>query len=124
MEERVALPSRERAGDGRFKAEAVFALLPLVRDRREEPGKRGLALPQRHRVDFQMLLKDVLGMEGGVLASPYAVNVRKDGPDPSRDCDAVSVVSEGMEREPHQPGIQLGHASRKAVVIQVESVTV
>jgi hypothetical protein len=71
-----------------------------------------------------MLLKDVLGMEGGVLASPYAVNVRKDGPDPSRDCDAVSVVSEGMEREPHQPGIQLGHASRKAVVIQVESVTV
>ena len=97
VEERVAFASREGASYRRIKAKALFALRPLVRYRGKERGKGGLAFPHRHSIDLRMLLKDVLGVEGGMLAAPYTVDVRQRGPDASRDGDAVWVVSEGME---------------------------
>src|SRR5579863_6806076 len=97
MEEHVALASRNRAGDRRFKVQALFAPRPTVWDRGQERAKGGLAFPQRHCVHFQMLLEDVPGMEGRMLATPNAVDVGKRRPDPSRDCNAVFVVSKGME---------------------------
>ena len=97
VEEPVALASREGAGYGRIEATAFFDLRPLVTYGGKKRGKSGLAFAHRHSIDLRMLLEDVIGMEGGMLAAPYTVDVGKRGPDPSRDFDAVSVVGKGME---------------------------
>jgi hypothetical protein len=76
VEERVAFASREGTSYGRSKAKACFALRLLVWHRSKERCKSGLAFPQHHGVDLRMLFKDVLGMEGGMLAAPYTVDVR------------------------------------------------
>src|SRR5262249_16814401 len=124
VQECAALSSREGAGDRRNDSQAFFALRLLMLYRSKEGGEGGLAFPQCHGVNLLMLLKDVLGMEGGMLAAPYTVDVRTRGPDASRNCNAVCVVGEGMERESHQAGSQLDHASHEAVVVQVERVSI